>query len=167
MQIVGAECKICNTNIMFAADGTWCARCMMAFHRNCLISQKSVCPTCRQPLDAPETHFVFSDFCPECMRPNGPNSRNCSSCGAPTSWDQRCDYDAFARHMRSTSRIYFLRGLGELFLSLLCLLAFIGIFLAAVSASIFLLFALLFGFFTLCVHGTLAMVRSRRIAKFR
>jgi hypothetical protein len=73
------------------------------------------------------------------MQPNQPPAEHCAVCGARTRWDAAADYDKFVTHMRETSRLYRLRGWAELGLALVCLGAFILIFILSSGGPIFVL----------------------------
>src|SRR5262249_32432303 len=123
MQLAGALCGICRANILVTGDATWCASCATVFHRNCLARVDTICPTCRRSYERPEPHFAFSQYCPECMRPNEPPQEQCASCGAGTRWDTRADYERFVAYMKATARRRLLRGLAELGGAAACLAA--------------------------------------------
>jgi hypothetical protein len=111
---------------MMASEATWCARCSTVIHCACLQEADEICPACHASYDRPEGHFVFSQQCPECSRPNDPPQARCHSCGAGTRWDSQADYDNFAAHMKDTSRVYFLRGMTELAGGGMCLMAIVA-----------------------------------------
>src|SRR5258708_35909770 len=126
MQLAGAPCAVCQQKVLFDADATWCARCSTVIHRLCLTTADGICPICQRAYDRPECHFVFSQQCPECFRPNDPPQPQCGSCAARTRWDTQAAYDDFMAHMKDTSRVCFLRGFAELAGGAVWLLAFIA-----------------------------------------
>src|SRR5207248_1636416 len=113
MQLAGSSCGICRRNVVFDSEATWCARCSTVFHSQCIVRSADVCPTCQRDYDRPENHFVFSEKCPECFRPNDPPQAKCGLCAARTRWDTQAAYDDFLAHMRDTSRVCVLRGIAE------------------------------------------------------
>src|SRR5690349_7009080 len=114
MQLAGINCSICVQNVKFEPDATWCAACKSVFHRDCLAQVDSLCPSCKRHYDAPESHFVFSDYCPECMASNNPPHAQCRFCHARTQWDTQQDYEVFVEDMSGVAHIRFLRGIVEL-----------------------------------------------------
>ena len=164
MQLAGSRCGICNQSIVFDADATWCARCSTVVHRQCLTAAHQLCSTCHAPFDSPEAHFVFSELCPECFRPNVPSQPECSSCRARTRWDTHSAYDDFVAHMKDTSKVYAFRGIAELIAGALCAIAAIVMLLAA---PIIWLGPPVLGFFLLTADGISRLLRSRQIAKFK
>src|SRR5262245_9614314 len=162
MQLAGVSCSICKENVRFDSDATWCARCSTVLHRQCLEQANAICPACKLAYDPPESHFVFSQQCPECFRLNDPPQPQCGRCAARTRWDTQAAYDEFMAHMKDASRVRALRGLAELVGGALCLIAFVS--LLSIGRLSFLL---LFGFMALTADGMFNFTRSRRIANFR
>jgi hypothetical protein len=68
--------------------------------------------------------------------------------------------------MKRTGRSYLFRGIGEIFLACLCLLALISLLVLPLRAGFFVYCGLLGGFMGLSVDGITRMLRSREIAKF-
>src|SRR5262245_8995935 len=147
MQLAGLPCTICYQSVAFENDATWCGACKSVFHRQCLAKQESNCPTCKIKYDPPERHYVYSEFCPECMRPNNPPEANCKSCHTRTRWDTKADYEDFVSEMRDAARLRSLRGIVELGGGFFCLIALIGVM--AFLRPIFGAFWALLGFMTL------------------
>lgn len=167
MQLAGALCAICSQNVRFESDATWCARCSTVVHCECLAKAGLICPACHRTYDRPESHFVVSKECPECFRPNNPPQARCAFCGARTRWDTQAAYDGFLDHMKDTSRICAVRGVGELAGGMLCLLVLIAVLLVSQRPAVGLLSLLLLGFMILIPDGIFSLMRSRRIARFR
>ena len=167
MQLAGAACAICKKNILVDSDATWCARCSSVMHGKCLETVEKLCPVCRAPYDRPENHFVFSEQCPECFRPNNPPQPQCRSCSARTRWDTNAEFAEFATHMRATARVQLFRGIAELAGGALCLGGLILIFSIGRRPPIFPLGIAVLGFIVLVADGLLSLIRSRRIAGFR
>jgi hypothetical protein len=167
MQLAGAICSICQANVLFDADATWCARCKTVVHQNCLTEAGAVCPSCKRVYENPENRFVFSQMCPACFRPTNPPEPHCSACHTRTQWDTQADYDDFLAHMKDTSHVCVLRGFAELVGAALCLLALVGVFVISSMPHFGTLCTLLFGFMTLTADGLVSLHRSRKIARFR
>lgn len=49
MQIAGTVCGHCEAKIVFENEGRGCSKCLVAFHRRCLM-QPATCPKCRTNL---------------------------------------------------------------------------------------------------------------------
>jgi hypothetical protein len=165
MQLAGAPCSICSQNVKFESDATWCASCKAVIHRDCLSQHDHLCPTCKRPYDPPESHFVFSKFCPECMKLNEPPQPQCSVCHARTQWDTKNDYEQFVTQMKGVAHVRFLRGVVELIGGLLCVLALIGTM--SFSPILYGLFLFAFGFITLTADGIVSILKSRKIRQFK
>jgi hypothetical protein len=163
MQIAGIVCGICSQSVLLETDGTWCARCQAVFHQRCIATRIGQCPTCRQTFDPRDAHFIFAQMCPECFRSNDPRVKKCVNCGASTRWDSRADYDAFVEQAQATSRRYLARGVGELALGILCLFAFIVVFLISLRASFLFLYGTLMVFFILVTDGCSRISKSRNV----
>ena len=166
MQLAGVSCVICKKNVLFDSDATWCARCSSVMHSTCLATASDMCPVCHKAYDQPESHFVFSEQCPECFRPNNPTRPQCGSCSARTRWDTQAAYEDFLAYMKNGSRIRFLRGVLEMVLGILCLVTIVVLLLVG-FLPIIPMGALLFGFMTLLADGWWSLLRSRRMAIFR
>jgi hypothetical protein len=167
MQLAGEICSICAQKILLDIEATWCAECSTIFHRNCVANAAGICPKCHRSYEAPERRFVYSRFCPECMRPNQPAEANCAGCGAPTRWDTTSDYERFVAHMRKTSREYRLRGLAELGFAAVCLAVFVLIILLSSRGPILVLPGIfLLGMFILVGDGTARLRHGRAIKHF-
>jgi len=167
MQLAGILCAFCKQNVLVESDATWCARCGTVLHCECLARASEVCPACQRTYDRPEAHFMLSQQCPECFRPNNPPQAQCASCAARTRWDTRAAYDDYLAHMKDTSRVCVLRGIAKLAGGALCLLALVTTFLVSRRPGILGSFLFLLGFITLTVDGFVSLIRSRRIARFR
>jgi hypothetical protein len=100
------------------------------------------------------------------MTPTEAQQTLCGNCGASTAWDNSEKYELFKAHMKRTVRSYRFRGMGEILLGCLCLLALISLFVLPLQAGIFVHFGLLGGFITLFVDGIIRILRSREIARF-
>src|SRR5689334_5774888 len=107
MQLAGIPCTICNQSIQFENEATWCATCKSMFHRKCLSERHSNCPQCKTKYDPADQHFVFSQFCPECMQPNEPPEASCKHCRTRTSWDTKADYEKFVAEMKLAATVRF------------------------------------------------------------
>jgi len=168
MQLAGEPCSICKQKILFDSDGTWCAQCSTVFHRECIDRVDTVCPSCRKAYEPPDRRFVYSRFCPECMRVNQPVEASCAACGTRTRWDTDADYERFVLHMRETSRRYRLRGWAELGFALLCLFMFILIFALSSRGPILVLPGIfLFAMFISVGDGAARLRHSRAIKHFK
>ena len=167
MQLAGTSCGICKRNVLVDPDATWCARCSTVMHCQCLATAAGICPVCQTVYDRPESHFVFSQQCPECFQPNDPPQPQCGSCATRTRWDNQAGYADFMAHMRNTARVCFLRGVAELICGVLCLLALVATLFATQRPGFMALSLFLLGFMTLTVDGLASFLRSRRIARFR
>lgn len=53
MQIVGRDCFLCREKLVFANEGSGCARCGHVFHRKC-VGDANVCPACEDDLTTQE-----------------------------------------------------------------------------------------------------------------
>src|SRR5262245_674408 len=84
MQLAGTQCSICSQKVTFESEGTWCGACKTVFHHNCISQRNNNCPTCKRRYDLPESHFVFSHFCPECLNRNDSPQLQCNLCHART-----------------------------------------------------------------------------------
>lgn len=166
MQLVGELCAICSRGISFQREATWCAACKSVMHVQCAAEANELCPKCGRTFEHPETRFAFSQFCPECMTPTKTQQTTCGNCGASTCWDTLDAYNRFKLHMMRTSRRYFFRGVGEIFLGCLCLLALISLLVLPLQASFSAYCGFLAGFVFLVSDGIVRMLRSRTIARF-
>ncbi len=167
MQLAGEACSVCSQKVLFDADATWCARCSTPFHRECIARAENVCPQCRKIYDAPEGHFTYSRFCPECMKPNQPARADCAACGARTRWDTAADYEKFVAHMRDTSHRYWVRGWADLGLAVVCLGTFILIVVLSSHGPVFVLPGIfLLGMFILIGDGAARLRDSRALRNF-
>ena len=167
MQLAGVPCAVYRQNILVDRDATWCARCSTVFHRHCLAKSDEICPTCHRAYDKPEGHFVFSQLCPECFRPNEPPQPQCASCAARTQWDTQDAYLAFVEHMKDTSRLHFVCGLAELGGGALCMLGLVVQLSVIYRPGFLSLGAFVLGFIALSTDGIVNLIRGRQLAKFR
>jgi hypothetical protein len=151
---------------MVENEATWCAGCWTVFHRDCLARADTICIVCRRTYDSPERHFVYSQFCPECMQPNDPPQAQCSACRAATRWDTRADYDRFLIHMKQTARMRLVRGLAELGGGILCMISLVTA-LALTRPSIGALCMFMFGFMVLTADGVASLMKSNDIRRFK
>lgn len=165
MQLAGLQCSICSRNITFEADATWCGACTTIFHHICISQRDNNCPNCKRRYDPPESHFVFSEFCPVCLNRSDSPQLKCNLCRARTQWDTQEDYDEFVAQMKDVGRTRMLRGVLELTAGALCLLALIATL--AFSPFLFGLFLFVLGFITLTADGIVSILKSRKIRQFR
>lgn len=167
MQLAGTSCAICREKVVFESEATWCVRCAAVLHTKCIAAADGICPACRREYDRPEAHFVFSQKCPECLRPNAPPEPQCKHCHARTRWDSRDDYAAFLKHMQNTARRRAGRGLAELCGGGLCMLALVLKMFISTRPFLGGTGILVLGFITLSADGIYSLMRSRQLARFR
>lgn len=165
MQLAGVQCTICRQNVLFETDGTWCASCKGIFHRRCLVKASSVCPNCKGAFVPPDGDFVFSEFCPECMKRNAPPQPHCATCHARTRWDSKAEYDHFLEEVKDEARVRFLRAMLEFAGSALCGCTFL-LLLSLGPPGVSTLIAGL-GSIMLAADGVFSMLRSRTMNRFK
>jgi hypothetical protein len=166
MQLAGLPCSICSQNVTFERDATWCGACKTVFHHDCISQRNNNCPNCKRRYDPPESHFVFSEFCPGCLNRNDFPQLQCNLCHARTQWDTREDYEQFVTHMKGVAHIRLLRGIAELTGGALCLLAIISTF-AFLRPGFIALCLFMLGFMTLTADGLVSILNSRKIRRFK
>ena len=135
MQVAGFPCAICSEKILFQAEGTWCGRCKTIFHATC---QKvpAICSGCKQEFVPPETLFVYSRCCPNCVRPLAEGAETCGLCGGSARFDSEAHYQLRKKEIISGAWRLVITGAAELLFGALLVLGGFSLFLIIAIAAI-------------------------------
>ena len=121
MQLVGAQCGVCDTRIVLDADGERCGACAAVLHRSC---RESACPACGTTTAFARGRVVASR-CPACSRSTGDSADLvCRFCGARTAWDDADELQRYQAECRSQANAFLVRGALHCFLA--CLIVFVA-----------------------------------------
>src|SRR5688572_3576353 len=113
MQLTGRPCSFCSVSILFAADGTWCARCDSPMHAACLQQARLQCPKCRAEALSPTANELRTLVCISCGKTNARRD-HCEECNDPLRWNSVNDFVAFHSKVDAQSRSDVVRSLSLL-----------------------------------------------------
>jgi len=168
MQLAGNKCALCEQTVALETEGTWCARCGTTMHRPCIADADSMCPTCEAIYDKPENYFVYSQQCPECLKPNQPPADRCAHCGAVTRWDTAKEFHDFATEKRAiASRLYNWGELQALLGACLGVIFFVTVYQGIVAKQVSAPYLLLLIAFWCFVAGAKKMAQNRALRSFK
>jgi hypothetical protein len=168
MQIAGLKCGICEKAVLLAAEGTWCARCKTAVHKECLGTRNGMCPECRVKLDDPEKYFYYSKVCSMCGTSNVPPTKNCDYCLNQTVWDTEEEYAFFRTNVLAAGSKKILVGSIQILFGALIILVYALSIAALARSRAFLVSGSMFvGALWLMTRGGTQFVAGRRLRRFK